>query len=356
MPLVTYASQSASTIQGAWDSLRGKPLPTAVTIEVAAGTYAEGLVLNDQPYSSQITIQGDTRAAAGQHFETTGSIVKSGSNCTITLVNTPPSDFTTADFIIVGGAVTAANSGRFPIVSINTGLKTVTYANASGVNEAVRQGTRVIFCPDRILDFTGFVSGVECRSPNAPTFSGFTVLSSSTSLSHGVLVYGPGGLVVKRCAVYGIHDNGLLAIDGGVITTDANCSAVRCARGLFTTRSGNIAANGTYAADHTAAAYTASTGAVVVAANAIATNSIVGFLAQYGGTMHATATATFNTNAGFIAENNGSVYADGSTARNNKDGYQANWQGMIGADNTSANASGNTANYATTNGGIIRSS
>lgn len=87
-PAIVYASSTASTIQAAWDSLQTNTPLTAVTIEVLAGTYTEGLTLGNHPYAHMITIQGDTRAAAGSHFTTTGSITKSGSNCIITLEHT----------------------------------------------------------------------------------------------------------------------------------------------------------------------------------------------------------------------------------------------------------------------------
>ena len=105
---LTVAASGAdfTTIQAAWDYLKGRYLSSLVTIDVAAGTYNETVRLGDQPYASLIKIQGDTRTAAGSHVATTGNITKSGSNCTITLVSTPPSDFTNSDFVVIGGAAT----------------------------------------------------------------------------------------------------------------------------------------------------------------------------------------------------------------------------------------------------------
>lgn len=190
-----------TTIQAAWDSLKGRPLSSLVTIDVQAGTYAQTVNMNQQPYSSLIRVQGDTRTAAGQHFATTGTITRSGSDCTITLVNTPPSDFTNADYIVIGGAASAANVGRFPIVSINTGAKTATYTNAAGIGEAVRVNTRLIFCPDRMLDFTGLGNGVTSGCSAPPTFSGFTLVSTSTGIS-AIAVVNASALIATRCLVY----------------------------------------------------------------------------------------------------------------------------------------------------------
>jgi pectin methylesterase-like acyl-CoA thioesterase len=52
-----------TTIQAAWDSLKGRPLQSAVTIAVQSGTYTEAVTLNRQPFSDLITIQGDTRSS-----------------------------------------------------------------------------------------------------------------------------------------------------------------------------------------------------------------------------------------------------------------------------------------------------
>jgi hypothetical protein len=314
-PTIVYASTTASTIQAAWDSLLNKTPLTPVTIEVLAGTYAEAVVLSEQPYAHAITIQGDTRAAAGSHFTTTGSITKSGSNCTITLVNTPPADFTSSDHIIVGGANNAANVGRFPIVSIDTGLKTVTYTNASGVAEAVVTNTRVVFCPDRIIDFGGFIHGVTSLCATAPHLTGFTILASGTS-SNGIFVPGPGALEVSKIAVWNVGDFGFYAADAGQLTAVASCSAVKCEGGFTAARRGYLNAPGTYVADSSAKGYLATMGGMVSTVGGIAVNSVTGFEASYGSVVYAQNSVATRNTTGYLASYQSTIYAPGTSANN----------------------------------------
>jgi hypothetical protein len=333
-----------TTIQAAWDSLKGRLLQSSVTISVQAGTYNEAVLLNRQPFSELITIQGDTRSAAGQHFVTTGSITKSGSNCTITLTSPPPSDFTSSDYVVVGGAASAANVGRFAIVSIDAVNKTVTYANASGVAEALRADTQVIFCPNRIIDFTGLGNGVTSTCAVAPVLSGFTLLSSSSAGS-GVLVPGAAALVANQCAAFNITSVGFQASDGGNLTTDAKCTAVKCQFGFLSTRGACVNASNTYASDSSSFGY-AVFASVLMANAAVATNNLYGFHGEDCGAMYVSSSiASFNSNAGFNTTNNGFLLAASSTARNNVTGYQASWNALTDAPNTNVNNAGNTTNY-----------
>lgn len=334
-----------TTIQAAWNSLRGRLLQSAVTIAVQSGTYTEAVTLSLQPFSSLITIQGDTRTAAGQHFVTTGSITKAGSDCTITLTATPPSDFTSSDFVVIGGTASAGNVGRFPIVSINTGSKTVTYTNASGVAEAVRSDTQVIFCPDRIINFTGLGNGVRAGTASAPTFSGFTLLSTSTGIT-ALLVAGPTALSVKRCVVFGIDTFGFQSSDGGNLVTDANCAAVKCTYGFIATRGGYLAANSTYSSDNTSFGYISVGSAIMNINSIVATNNNIGVVSQDNSAAYvSTAVSSFGSSHGYLATNNGFLFAQGSTARNNVTGYGASWNSLVVALSTNANNSGNTTNY-----------
>jgi hypothetical protein len=335
-----------TSIQAAWNSLKGRLLQSAVTIAVQPGTYTEAVVLRDQPYASLIKIQGDTRTAAGSHMPTTGSITKSGSNCTITLVSAPPSDFTSSDYVVIGGAASAANVGRFPIVSIDVPNKTVTYTNASGVAEAVRIHTQVIFCPNRIIDFTGLgIFGIDAATGGGTSVAGFTLLSTATTTAHGIRV-ADATLIANGVCVFGIHDSGYAAIQNGALKTNGNCTAVKCAYGFHAVESGSIQCDNTYAADHTIAGYRNAFSGFVRAINTIATNSVVGYLAQIGGVIEALpGAASFNTDGGFKAEDQSVIYAYTSTAKNNGTGYASNWNSLIAADSTSANNSGNTTNY-----------
>ncbi len=335
-----------NSIQAAWDWLKGRELSALVTINVAAGTYTEAVVLGDQPYASLVTIQGDTRTAAGSHVATSGSITKSGNNCTITLVSAPPSDFTSADFVVIGGAASAANVGRFPIVSIDVVNKTVTYTNAAGVAEAVRVHTQVVFCPNRVIDFTGLGSiGVSVGRGGGASVVGFTVLSTSASTSHGFLV-SDATLAVYACCAFGLHDFGFTPIQNGTLKTDGNCTAVKCATGFSASEDGTLICDGTYTSDNTTAGYRNLFAGFIRANNAIATNSVIGFWAQLGGMVESSpAAASYNTDSGFKSQDGSTLYAAGSTARNNAVGYFATWQSLLAADSTNANNSGNTTNY-----------
>lgn len=335
-----------TSIQAAWNYLKGRVLNSAVTIDVAAGTYNEAVVLRDQPYGALISIRGDARTAAGQHFATTGSITKAGSNCTITLVNTPPSDFTNADHIVIGGTASGANVGRFPIVSINTGAKTVTYQNAAGVAEAVLTHTRLVFCPNRIINFTGNTVGVDSGRGGATSMSGFTMLSSAASGAFAVRATAGGSLGLQRMVAYGILDTGFYAANGGQLGTDANSAAVACRRGFEAAANGLVFANGTYSANHADASYLASIGGFLSAPNAIATKGQYGFLAQLGATMSANGAACSQFGAcGFKAEYTARIHAEFASATFCVNGYVAEYVGCILALSTSANNASNGTNY-----------
>jgi hypothetical protein len=333
-----------TSIQAAWNYLKGRLISSLVTIDVAAGTYTENVALSDQPFASLVKIQGDTRTAAGQHSTTTGSITKSGSDCTITLVNAPPSDFTSSDFVVIGGTTSAANVGRFPIVSIDVPNKKVTYTNASGVAEAVRVNTQVIFCPNRILDFSGGNVGFDVSRGGGTTIVGFTLISTNSTLALGIRANGA-TLGVNACCQFGLHDTAFATIRGGVIGTNANCSAVKCLYGFSSSENGALVCDNTYAADNTAAGYYAARGGFLRANGAVATNCNVGFSSQTAGDIFAAATASFNATNGFRAEDIASALVSGSTALNNGVGYYSTWQSLLVADSTSANNSGNTTNY-----------
>lgn len=340
-----------TTIMAAWNFLKGRALASNVTIAVQSGTYAESVTLADQPYSGLITIQGDTRTAAGQRFATTGSITKSGSNsnCTITLTATPPSDFTSSDYIVIGGTgTTPANAGRFPIVSIDTVNKTVTYVNASGVTQAVRPNTALIFCPDRIIDFSGLGNGVSCGCFEAPLLSGFTVLASTAATN--AVTASDGALTATKCVAFGA-DYGFQVRDGGILKLDATCSAVKCSQGFYAALNGTMNAPGVYAANCSNGFLAAIAGTMIVQ-NAVAATCTSGFFAD-GAMIYATpgAVAADGT-TGFSAQNAGNVAAGGSTARANGTGYYAQWSGLITAASTSANNT-STATYSPPTSGTV---
>jgi hypothetical protein len=334
-----------TTIQAAWNYLKGRSLSSLVTISVAAGTYTEALVLQDQPFASFVKIQGDTRTAAGLHAPTTGSITKSGNNCTITLVSAPPSDFTSSDFVVIGGTASAANVGRFPIVSIDVGNKTVTYTNASGVAEAVRVNTQVIFCPNRIIDFSSGNVGLDAFRGGGTSVAGFTLLSTSATVAIGIRVQGV-TLTLAGCCIFGLHDGAYNAIRSGVLVTDANCSAVKCLFGFQASDNGTVICDSTYVAEITVAAYYSNRGSFLRTNNGIATNSNTGFYSQTAANLQALpGVASFNVTNGFRAEDGATLLVISSTARNNGIGYFSTWQSLLVADTTNANNSGNTTNY-----------
>lgn len=67
------------------------------------------------PQGSNQPASPATKEQKAHIFATTGSITKSGNNCTITLTSTPPSDFTSSDildFTGLGSGVTGAQQCR----------------------------------------------------------------------------------------------------------------------------------------------------------------------------------------------------------------------------------------------------
>jgi hypothetical protein len=239
-------------------------------------------------------------------------------------------------------------------VSIDTVNKTVTYANASGVAEAVRSNTQVVFCPDRIIDFTSSGNlGFDAQRGGGTTVTGFTLLSTSTiTFVFGIRV-ASATLSVSHCTAFGLRDGGFGAIRGGVLATDANCAAIKIATGFQATETGAVICDGTYSADSATGYAQVLGGGYLRANNAVATNCALGFFSQLGGTISAiSATASHNTDCGFKAQENSAIYALGATARNNGTGYLATLFGMITASSTNANNSGNGTNYNPPTSGI----
>jgi len=322
------AGKDFATIQAAWNWLKGKVLTSAVTIVVDAGIYTESVMLSGQPYADLITIQGDIRTASGQHFATSGNIVSAGgNNYSVTLVGALPADYTVADYIEIGGCTTVANNGRFSFVSIVG--QVLTYTNAAGVAEAVLSDTRVIFCPNRIIDSstTGLLYGVNSRCGNSPTVIGFTLLSTTASASAIVAEYN-GQINCNRIAAFNLNYYGFYIKDsGGSIITDANCTAISCNRGFILGGVGSLYCVGTYAANCTKM-------------------SSSGFWTGHDGYILADSSkSTYITNNGYYAENKGTIHCNAATAQNCNIGYLADWNSYLYALNTNANNSGNVTNY-----------
>ncbi|MCE5248497.1 MAG: hypothetical protein ABFD84_07730 [Candidatus Polarisedimenticolia bacterium] len=348
---ITVGSSGAdfTSVMDAWNALSGAVLSSAVTINVNPGTYTETLVLASQPYANLVTIQGDARDGAGQCLAATGSITKSGNNCTISMTAAPPSDFDSTDSVIIAGASNAGNVGRFPVVSVDIANKAVTYVNPAGVAEAVRLGTSVVFCPNRIIDFTGFAQGVLSACATPPTLRGFLIVGSAASPCSGIEA--SGSLGVEKCTVFNVHDFGFYAYNGGNIVAGAHCSAIRCATG-FGVSAGRMSAAMSYSANNTYG-YQATVDGSISAPSAVAASNVIGFLGDVGSAVHAaSAGAFFSSDSGFNASNNSAIYANGATAKSNGVGYYAAWQGVILGSSTSANNSGNGVDYSPATSGV----
>ena len=337
-----------TSIQAAWNHLKSRLLQSAVTIAVEAGIYTEAVTLNEQPFSNLITIQGDTRTAAGQHFVTTGSITKSGNNCTITLTSTPPSDFTASDHVIIGGASTAANVGRFPIVLINTGSKMVTYVNAAGVAEAVLVNTELIFCPNRILNFTRPRQWLHERLPGAGDGDGIHAVVHDGRRDGRVGAWRRG---IVRQPLRGVRGQRFRISGPGWRKSEAGYAVPRSNVSAGSSRRATAICwpMARYAGGHR-----------IDRVDRILLDRIripereqrrhdeerVRLLTQDCGTLYLVNGATsHHTQFGILATNNGVAYVDGCKARNNPTAYGASWNGLTVATNTSANNSGNTTDY-----------
>lgn len=299
-----------TTLQAAWNYLKGKTICAAVTIAVDPGTWAENLSLTDQPFSSFITLQGDTRADAGRVFTTTGGITKAGNDITATLTETPPADFGAGDYVAFGGNTTSAgNIGRFPIVSINTGAKTVTFTNAAGTAETPTLG-KLQMCSNRILASTGSAWAhnlvvTACRL----TVTGFTFLNTNTA---GYAVYAAQGAIItlSKAGAYAIPTAGFYSEATSEIWAGATVAVIGCAGQGF--QAGWMG--------------------IIFCGGALAANCGIGIHSGYGGLVQAASTIALKNTTGFYATDKGYTYASGvnSLVSGNGTNYSPGTSGVPG--------------------------
>ncbi len=218
-----------TTLQAAWDSLKGKTLTGWVNIDVDAGTY-DPVKLNANPYGRYVNFRGDMRGGSGEAYAVSGNIAKDGDNCTVTLATWPTSTWGAGDYVTIGDCTTAANVGRFPVVSVDAVNYTVTYTNAAGVAEAAKTGTRLVFCPNRIVsratDGQDFAVGAHVGQ-----IIGFTCLG--TVNSQGIYFNGAYNVNLIRVHAYGMG-MGTGGYGGGNAGLNY-FSAVKCAYGYYAT-------------------------------------------------------------------------------------------------------------------------
>ncbi len=218
-----------TTLQAAWDSLKGKTLTGSVNIDVDAGTY-DPVTLNANPYGRYVNFRGDMRGGSGVAYAVSGNIAKDGDNCTVTLATWPTGTWGAGDYVTIGDCTTAANVGRFPVVSVDAVNYTVTYTNAAGVAEAAKTGTRLVFCPNRIVsratDGQDFAVGEHVGQ-----IIGFTCLG--TVNSQGIYFNGAYNVNLTR-----VHAYGMSMGTGGYGGGNAGLnyfSAVKCTYGYYAT-------------------------------------------------------------------------------------------------------------------------
>jgi hypothetical protein len=142
----------------------------------------------------------------------------------------------------------------------------------------------------RIIDFSSSPQtvGVNAGRGGGASVSGFTLLSTSAVTAIGILAADV-TLNVARCSVYGLHDSGWNALQGGVLSTDTNCTAVKCAIGIQAIENGTVLCDGVYVSDCTTVGCSHSRGGYLRANSSIVTNSVIGYYAQLGGIVQATA-------------------------------------------------------------------
>lgn len=347
------AGKNFSTVQDAINFWAGKVPSAATTISVDAGTYAEALLFNNHPYADKCTYQGDTRTAAGQHFATSGNITQvSGTHWKITLVFTPPADFGSGDYIHIGGCTTAANAGRFPLVSPYIDGKDVHFTNAAAVAEAVLAETRVVFAPNRIINATasGLLYTVSSLCAVPPTISGFTILNS-TALSSGIEPSSGGKINCNKISAYALPAYGFsVPVTGGIVICDSKCSSVGSGRGFMCNGLGHIYCVSTYAStDGVASGYgyrAAVAGAFLYADNSVATKCTVsGFSSGFSAYTRADGSIASWCGDGYNTSYNGSARFQAAYAKHNTNGYKAEWNGTIYALNTLAHCDSNETNY-----------
>lgn len=166
-----------TTIQAGIDWFAAQKLTSACYLDVDAGTWEGFSALTGD--LSLLTIRGDQRTIAGKVYSATGSITKGGDNCTITLTETP-TDIVGGDYITVCGKYTSSgNKGRFPVISVDTVNKQITYTNSSGVAEAMASASYafVVLNPNRVITKSTVGGASHIESAVSITISGFTTAS-----------------------------------------------------------------------------------------------------------------------------------------------------------------------------------
>jgi hypothetical protein len=335
-----------SAPQAAYDSLIGQVVQSALTINVDAGTYAEALIFANHPNADLITIQGDTRTYAGTHFATTGSITyNGGTSYTITISGNTSTGIVATDNIIIGGMATASHNGRFAVTSVTTGSGNtlVTYTNASGpaASETVRTLTRVVLCPNRIIDGTGSSWAIDVQTRGL-TITGFDLTGDGST--GGIAVSNGAKLTCSKISAYA-RLTGYSATKSGTIIASASVTALGGARGFSAESSGYIEATGSYAANNSSANYYATldgyikadsskatgtvgtqygyhaTGGIISAVSATASYLSNGYFATNGGKLLASSADATYCSIGFYSDLNGWMYAGSSTASNNSQNY-----------------------------------
>jgi hypothetical protein len=339
------AGKAHAMIAEALTAAQGRVYPSAVTIDVDAGTYIENLTIANQPFADRITIKGDTRTNAGKHFATSGNITQvSGTHWKITCTGTMPVDYGSGDYIMVGGTTTAGNTGRFALVSPYIDGQDVHITIPSGAAaEAVLSETRVTFCPNRIINGSAATAvTVYCNS--LVTISGFTIINSDT----GIYCLNGGRVAPQRISCYGLSARGFYAIAGGNIYCDSNCATVSCDIGFYAVNFGYVSAGSTYSSNNIHQGYYAGTFGILISSSAVTTKNVTGFEADYGGNLRCdSAYTSYNSSNGVYASWGGKIHASSCHATHNTTyGYYAlHGTSYINATSTNANNSANGTDY-----------
>lgn len=311
-----------ATIQAAIDRMAQSVIEGPVVISVPSGTYNGGIELNYMPYGKLVTVVGDTRTAAVQSQSSSDDWDWTGGHLTIILEETPPADFTSSDYVIISGVDPSGNRGRFQIVSINTGTKTIVVEAPDGEGTTPNSTSYVTFCPNRILRTSGLSAGnnLVVQKGAQITLQGFTLINENTSGSGFQVLYN-GMIFASQTAIYGMPTDGVESWYGGFVDIgNTKNSIIQCGNG------------GAQAMFH----------GTVKMEDCLVSQCAQGIQSFYGSTILAQRAKSFYSTIGFCSGGMSTIHADNAYSQGNSYGWYSYDNSYIYAPSTIANTYNNS--------------
>ncbi len=381
-----------ATIARALEVINQYTFDRTVTIHVEAGSYSSTSAITiNHVCGAKLVIEGDTRTEAGKHFSTTGSITKSGDDCTITLSSAPTTGWdTSGEYVAIGGATTAANSGIFPVVSRSGAA--ITYTNASGSAEAVVTQTKVVLCPNVVIERSSSGTVVQVDEGSQPYLKGLTIKTTQSS-SCALNVIEQSRSEIEDVVLSSSQSEAVRVAYSSSLKCVDNVSVVKSGYGFYALYASSIEADSTYVLTITNQAFIAVADSSITATSAFVGNADTGVFSQFSShidassiemrgitnigirlmtsssvhgvsatiymasgsnygmsVLHASAAhvdqslvdRVSNSADGFLSGNQSYIFADNCTAQNCNNGYHSYNNSWIEAMNADGNNSGNT--------------